>query len=480
MAESKNSSVLAKNTFTYLPGKILGGFIGFISVPIYSMFFLPEEYGVYSLIIGAVSLSSSILSGWLAQSGLRFYSGKEDKPFFTTLIISWAFINIIGLILAVAGFMLLDGPVRLYWGIAGILFVTANTYKILNNLIRAAEDALLYSTLLVMGQAIRLILTVVFIIKFDLGVMALLFGIMLSDLVAIVIAGYKLQIIGCLSLRSFSMGKARGFLSYGVPLLGVSAISWTLSMSDRYILAYFRDTHETGLYSISYNLVNQPLGLIITGLSLAALPAVLKAWKLGKRDESEKLLVQSLKYYFVLIIPAFVGLVALRKEIFTFLLADNYFNGNIILPWVALGIILNGLTYYTNVVWKVMKKTNVILILTGTAALVNLGLNIAFIPRYGFIAAAVTTMVSYGIYFVSSLVLSRKHFKFHPDYSVLIKSILASIIMGVVLYAYKGTINSLVSLSFAVLLGVFVYGVMQAFLGGMRDEVRIILQKVKT
>src|SRR5690554_6823419 len=72
---------LSKDVVKYLPSKFIPAFIGLISLPIYTAIFSPDEYGIYSMVISAVGLISSIISSWLSHSALRYYDeyNQADK-----------------------------------------------------------------------------------------------------------------------------------------------------------------------------------------------------------------------------------------------------------------------------------------------------------------------------------------------------------------------------------------------------------------
>ncbi len=49
--------------------------------------------------------------------------------------------------------------------------------------------------------------------------------------------------------------------------------------------------------------------------------------------------------------------------------------------------------------------------MVSVAALLNIGLNFYFVPKWGFVGAGFTTVISYFAYFVGGFVVSQKYFK---------------------------------------------------------------------
>jgi len=70
-----------KDTVKYLPAQIAPGIVGFISIPIITRIFLPQDYGKYSLVMATVMVLTALV-GWLPMSIIRFYPAYErDKKF---------------------------------------------------------------------------------------------------------------------------------------------------------------------------------------------------------------------------------------------------------------------------------------------------------------------------------------------------------------------------------------------------------------
>ena len=93
-------------------------------------------------------------------------------------------------------------------------------------------------------------------------------------------------------------------------------------------------------------------------------------------------------------------------------------------------------TYYSNVLSKsgkvslfIFKRRKIFVIAFILSALSNIILNIIFIPKYGVIAAAVTTLISYIILTVIIGYSARNYLKFDIHLKFLFKCIFASIIM---------------------------------------------------
>lgn len=117
----------------------------------------------------------------------------------------------------------------------------------------------------------------------------------------------------------------------------------------------------------------------------------------------------------IVMLGCYIGLacIALAPEAIGVLGGDGYEEGIACVLPIVLGIVCQYIyTHYVNIELH-LKKTKYVSIGTVAAALVNMGLNCYFIPKYGFVAAAYTTFASYfllmiGHFFITRMLLKIK------------------------------------------------------------------------
>ncbi|MYL56029.1 oligosaccharide flippase family protein [Virgibacillus halodenitrificans] len=476
MGTKKNLRAYRKDTLIYIPGKIIEGIMGFVTIYFFTKFFPPEEYGLYSLLISGVGLISSLSVGWLNHSILRYSGTKEYKNYFHKTIFNiWLYVNLMVVSIAIIITVLSkELSVNTYLPIIVIfVYLTSNTWRILQTLLRSNRRSIVYTTLLTVGQVVKFVLTVLLVKLSNLGIISIFISISLVDFLSVLIATKNLNLISNIRKSKLSRGVLKRFIQYGFPLVGVSMISWILSASDRYLLAFFRDTSEVGMYSTAYSLVSQPLALITGSLMLSATPIIVASWNKEGYENTVKLISKITLYFITLMFPAIVGITILKEEIFNFIIDHRYYDANIILPWISLGIFFMSLTQYINKYWELQQATKVIFKLTTFSAFLNLVLNLIFIPKYGFNAAAITTLLTYFILFLMSLILNLKNFKMRLDLNKLVKVSIATLIMSISLYLSQDRIDSLFHLIIIIIVNFLVYFIALVFQGMFKDRMKI-------
>ena len=192
-------------------------------------------------------------------------------------------------------------------------------------------------------------------------------------------------------------------LTISLPLVLHGIALNILSQSDRLMITWLRNSSETGVYSLVYN-----FSMIATVIT-TALDGVWVPWftiKLKQNATGD--INDRVKDYIEIITLAMIGLILVGPEIVKILAREEYWGGiNIIPPIVAANYAIFGYTLYVNVE-HFYKKTIYITWNTIIAAVINIVTNYIFIPKYGYIAAAYTTLFSYLIAFVLHAKYAKK------------------------------------------------------------------------
>lgn len=176
-----------------------------------------------------------------------------------------------------------------------------------------------------------------------------------------------------------------------------------LSQADRTMITAFRDSSETGIYSLIYS-YSMIATVVTTGLEGIWVPWFTEKMNTKKYSDIDK----SAGYYVNIMAIAIIGILMVSPELIKFLSPSTYWVGfNIVPPLVMSNYIIFAYTMYVNVEYY-YEKTGFITVNTVIAAITNIILNAVFIPKYGYVAAAYTTLTSYVLSFVLHMRYAKK------------------------------------------------------------------------
>lgn len=191
-------------------------------------------------------------------------------------------------------------------------------------------------------------------------------------------------------------------LLFSLPLIPHYLSQVILSQSDRIMIKKMVGDGEAGIYSLAYN-VSTILVILNTSLGNSYGPWLFKAIK-AKHLENTK----SVSNIMVLIVALFnLALIAFTPEAVLLFGSRKYYEAIWIMPPVTMGVFFMFLYSLFAYVEMYYAKTKLVMVASLTGAVVNLGLNYIFIPKFGYAAAAYTTIVCYIIYSFMHFVFMR-------------------------------------------------------------------------
>ena len=475
-----------KDLLKYLPAQIAPSLVGMIAIPIITRLFPPADYGNYVLVIATASVLTTIV-GWLSMSIIRFYPACERDgrlPELYGTVIKWLLISVITLTSIFPGVIFaarakLGNQLCYLMLIGTLIFVLDATFQTLQHFLRAKRRVGWYSSFSIWRSVARLGIGIALVVTFGFGIDGLLWGAVLS--LAIAIPFLWKSAVGKISWgKGSSVELAKEMAKYGFPLVVGNLAAWILSLSDRYILEFFRGAHEVGIYSASYAISEKSILLLASLFMLASGPISMNIWEKEGEKKSQEFISRLTRYYLLICLPAVVGLSVLARPVIDVLTAPEYYQGFRIVPLVALGGFFLGLQQRFQAGLAFHKRTNLIMIGIITSGLLNLGLNFLLVPRYGYMAAAVTTVISYAVLLVAMIIISRKYFVWEFPLKSLAKAVCASSIMVAVIYPIGNSITAspLINLIIAVFLGAAVYLVALFLLKEIQPEEKELIRQI--
>jgi len=455
-----------KDAFKYLPAQIAPGIVGFISIPVITRIFSPQDYGNYSLAMATVMVFTT-LAGWLPMAIIRFYPVYErDKKLdlFYGNILRLTFISILVITFTYLIFIFfikihISKKLYLLMLIGICVFIAIAIFNVLQHFLRSKRQVDWYSGFAIWKSAMGFGFGITLIFLFKLGIVSLFWGIILSIFFVIPLLWRKA--IGNISIiySKLNLSLVKDLANYSFPLVIGNLAAWILSLSDRYILEFFRGSQEVGIYSASYNISEKSIMLLSSLFMLASGPISIHIWEKEGKEKSAEFVNKITRYYLIACVPAIIGLSVLSKPILNIMTGEQYFEGYKIIPFVTLGILFLGLQQRFQAGFIFYKKTGYITFTIVASGFLNLFLNFLFIPRYGYFAAAVTTLGSYAFLLFLMITLSRRFFTWKFPFKSLVRVVCASGVMGIIVYyvADNLTYSVFINLICGVFFGGFIY-----------------------
>ncbi|MCF7811929.1 flippase [bacterium] len=476
----------------YFPAQIAPALMGFIAIPIVTRLFPAEDYGNYVLVRATVNVLA-IIVGWISMSIIRFHPAYERDNRaveFHATVVKLLVVSVATLAAVFLGILFIF---RSYFTsqlwhllvIGAAVFVLMSGFQVLQHFFRAKRQVNRFTGFQIWHSVAPLGIGIGLVIGFHYGIEGLLWGYVLGVGIAVPLL-WKMTVGVTPSIKTKELSGAltKEMAKYGFPLVAGNLAAWILSLSDRYILEFFRDAQEVGVYSASYAISERSILLLVSLFMFASGPLGMNIWEKHGLEKSQEFITRVTRYYLLLCLPAAVGISILAKRAIGILTGPEYHEGYQIVVFVAFGGFFLGLQQRFQTGLTFHKKTTPIMTAIVVSGLLNLGLNFCLVPIYGYIAAAVTTFISYAFYLMAMIVISRRYFVWDFPLRSLGNAIVASIVMGVTVYQIDNvaTPSYLINLILCIIVGIVVYLVMLFLLRELQKEemyeMRMIARKM--
>lgn len=446
---------------------------GIILLPILTKTLTIEEYGMWVQIIVTITLISPIAGMGLPYTMVRFLAAEKDKKKIQEGFYSIAvFILFTSLAASFLLFVFSEPFAAAFLGNrAGLIQIISVIIPIecLNglflNFFRTFQRIKKYSIFNVL-YTYGMVVLVAYSLLSGYGIFGALISFLIARMVVFLLMGSL--IVSEIGIKIPNFSHIKEYLSFGLPTVPGNFSAWIVNSSDRYIIGYFLGVAFVGYYSPGY-MLGAMISMFMAPIGFM-LPAVLsKLYDEGKEGEVKTYLEYSLKYFLMLAIPSVFGLSLLSRPLLIMLSTSEIASyGYLITPFTAVSMLLSGLYSVVAQIIVLVKKTKISGSIWIIAAVVNLGLNFVFIPHFGILGAAMTTLFAYSLAFVLTAYYSFKYFKFDIDFRFILKSILASIVMSLVILKLSpvGTLNVLIVIGICVI----VYAGILLLLKGIEKE----------
>ena len=232
-----------------------------------------------------------------------------------------------------------------------------------------------------------------------------------------------------------STEKAKLYFHYGMPISISLILTYALTSGDMYLIKGIMGDSAAGEYSASYNFANRSLDILFIWIGMAITPVAVTALEKEGLEKSKAVLRDYGASLLWIAMPAATG-IALVAEPAAFILGEEFRDGAVkIMPAIAFAGVMNGMiSYYAQRAFMLSGKTQMFVWAMVPPVLINIGMNLVLIPKYGLMGAVWSTVVAYAVGLIAALVIGRRYFPIPIPIKAFLQITFACLIMaGVVL-----------------------------------------------
>jgi O-antigen/teichoic acid export membrane protein len=418
---------LLRHSGIYFLARILAGGASFAIIAAYTRLLDPHAFGELALAMGAVGFFALIIVEGPTQAMLRHLPGNPLAARATTL---WGLILPAVAICCVASLVLLFAAPerwRVLFGLSGALLVVTLLHRFQ---LAAAQGELQPGRYALLSgvESLLEVLIGIFLVWRGFGVAGALLGTTLAALAVVAVnwrgwwSGWEL----------FDRALGTSMLRFGLPLIGSALFIWLATFVDRWLLAAFASTDEAGRYAAGYDLQMNLLGVPLAVIQLAGYPLIASALTTHGTQAAQAQLRHLGILIALIVLPEVVGIVMIAPLLASVFLGEEFRSLTLALMPVLVGAsFLKILMTYLNYGYFLTARTDLALLSIGTAAVVNLLLNLVLIPQFDAWGAAWASLIGFAAGFAVALIKMKGVFPFpRPDTAMIAAALLGSAAMA--------------------------------------------------
>ena len=427
---------LAKETAIYGVSSIVGRFLNYLLVPVYTIA-LPASsggYGVVTNIYAWVALILVLLTCGMETGFFRFANKGQDDPMrvYSTTLLS---VSIGSLVFVALGLLFLEpiagwleyGEHPWYIGMMMIVVAMDATQSIPFAYLRYKKRPIKFAALKLLFIFLNIALNLFYYVILegnDVGY-AFLFNLVCTSVVMVCMIP---------ELRGFTyvLDKEllKRMLRYSLPLVILGVAGILNQVADKIIFPFVypdeaEATIQLGIYGAASKIA------MIMAMFTQAFRFAYEPFVFGKSKEkdSREMYAQAMKFFIIFTLLAFLA-VMFYLDILRHVIGRDYWDGLRVVPIVMAAEIFMGIYFNLSFWYKLIDETRWGAYFSLTGCIILILMNIFLVPKYGYIACAWAGFTGYGVAMLLSYFVGQKKYPIQYD----LKAIGMYVLLAAVLY----------------------------------------------
>lgn len=433
---------LLKKFIEFALGNGIALVLGFISSPIITRLIIPEEFGKFSMFNTVNNLLLIVVMLGLDQAYVRFFYEENEENRGKLLRKTIKYPIIVNIILSIL-LIILYKPISKsmigeYSFFVIVVLIIQNTFSLINRfaclVIRMEQKGKIYSLIQVLTKLFYIVFALLLFKVFNKDYRTLVVAITLSTVITTIIA-VMVEKNQWFSLKSNDkLGTStRELFLFGMPLILSTAITWIFQSTDRLFISAYSGYTELGIYSSAFSIVSL-LNAVQSTFTTFWVPVANEKYKENPNDTK---FFEDINAIISLVMLIISTLLIVSKDLLVLLLGSKYRDASFIFPFLVFMPIMYTISETTVLGINFKKKTQYHIWIAAASAITNLIGNYLLVPSMGAKGAAISTGLSYVVFFASRTIVSKKLYKVNYNLTRFSICTLLMIILSLYASIYK-------------------------------------------
>lgn len=390
--------------------------VGFLTTPIITRLVEPVEFGQFSIFTMYSNLVLLVLCFGMDQSLVRFYYTSEDREFKLRLILECILVPIIlSLVFIIISLLLIGYKIINFefdWIstiLLAIYIFEGVIFRFSALIVRLNYNNRLYGIIQVIQKGLYVVFSLLMVIVVDTSrINSLAIATVLASFVCVLfsLASQKEYIPWFGKSISIDCAEMKDLLRFGYPFVFSMGITSLFQSLDKLALNHYATYADVGIYTSAMAFVSL-FAVIQSTFNIVWVPKAVQHYEKCPEDKG----YYKTAFNIISVVMFAVGItLILFKDFFALLLGGQYRDAEYIMPFLIFHPIMYTISETTVCGIDFMKKSKMHVFIASGACLTNFLGNSFLVPIIGCRGAALSTGVSYIVFFILRTIIAEKVF----------------------------------------------------------------------
>jgi len=426
---------IAKNTIIQLIGRGLAVSFALVTLSITTRYLGTDGYGGYVTIIAFLSVFSILVELGLQMISVQSISekGVDEEKILSNIFTLRFFTSLIALIIVPIVVVFFPYSEAIKWGV--IITTIAFFFSSFTTILTGVFQKHLQMAKVAFADIVNkiAILTVTALTAYyGFGLTGILIALIIGNYFQLIVIYYFARKL--IKFRwQIDLIVWKKILSKSLPLAITIALNLLYFKGDTVILSVFKSTSDVGLYGAPYRILEVLINLSYLFLGLL-LPLMTLYYTSRNWSQLKKIMQMGFDIMMLISLPMVFGCLVVGPALMVFIAGEDFRESGYILQiliFATAAILFAALYGYLIIAANKQRQIIKFYLIN---AIISLTAYFIFIPKFGYWAAAIITVISELFILASAMYVVNKFYKFKPDLSLTKKAFIAAIIMSVILY----------------------------------------------
>lgn len=410
-----NKPSIFKHFISIGTGTVINMLVGFLTTPVLTRLVGTAEYGQYSIFTMYASIALMILCMGFDQALIRYFYRFDTQDYQRTIVRECCVLPFVCTILvgSVVNVISLTGLIRFEFQPEIMTMLTISVlFQIMNRidliLLRVTYQTKLYSVLQVMTKLLFAGIAIAGCFLFQTQKLFILTvaSAVSYGVVTVVGIGSQKELWNFKKIRQRYPIDRKELYHYAFPFIVSMGITTIFQAIDKISLNRYCSYEEVGIYSSAITLVHV-FAIVQTTFAAIWSPMVVEHYEKEPEDRT----FYQRGFRTMSFVMFFIGIsLILCRDLFVLLLGEDYRGSAVMIPFLCLSPIMLTISETTVVGITFSKKSYLQIIVSAIACATNIMGNTLLVPIMGGVGAAISTGLSYIVFFSMRTFLSNRYF----------------------------------------------------------------------